>query len=210
MISPDDSQTEFTRRQIKEHTNGQGSRLTMRHTLSPRNILFGIVIVVLIASVPFALVETHQTGEIYIFSRRFIDELPKRLTGPGRLRFILQPLAAIIFGNSGRSGRCTRRPSSVCKAPDFGSEHRLALVRSGISEVAVLGAMAILLDAVSQFLIYRQVHPGAALIVGPVLIAFPYAATRAFANRWVSHFQKNRSPENRNRSSQDSSRHTSA
>jgi hypothetical protein len=175
----------------------------MRHNLSPRNILFGIVITVLIASIPFALMETHQTGEIYIFSRRFIDELPKRLTGPGRLRFILQPLAAIILGI--RAGVADARAGRLPFVKRLISErkHRLALVRSGISEVAVLGAMAILLDAVSQFLIYRQVHPGAALIVGPVLIALPYAATRAFANRWVSHFQNKGNPENRNRSSRE-------
>jgi hypothetical protein len=43
--------------------------------------------------------------------------------------------------------------------------------------------MGIVLDAVAQLLIYRQVHPGAALVIGPVLIGFPYAMARALTNR---------------------------
>jgi hypothetical protein len=46
-----------------------------------------------------------------------------------------------------------------------------------------LVAVAILLDAIAQFLIFRMVHPGAALLLGPVLIATPYATSRALANR---------------------------
>jgi hypothetical protein len=48
-----------------------------------------------------------------------------------------------------------------------------------------LVAIGIILDAVAQFLIFRQIHPGAALRVGPVLIATPYALARALSNRWA-------------------------
>ena len=51
------------------------------------------------------------------------------------------------------------------------------------ASVRNLAAIAILLDVVSQFLIFREVHPGAALLLGPVLIAFPYALSRALTNR---------------------------
>ena len=43
--------------------------------------------------------------------------------------------------------------------------------------------MGILLDAVFQRVILGIVHPGAAIVVGPVLIAAPYGITRALANR---------------------------
>ena len=43
--------------------------------------------------------------------------------------------------------------------------------------------MGIVLDAVAQLLIYGQVPPGAALVIGPVLICIPYAVTRALTNR---------------------------
>ena len=46
-----------------------------------------------------------------------------------------------------------------------------------------LVAMGIVLDAVSQLLIYHQVHPGAALVLGPVLICLPYSVSRALTNR---------------------------
>ncbi len=43
--------------------------------------------------------------------------------------------------------------------------------------------MAVLLDSVCQWLILGASYPGAALVVGPVLIAGPYAVARALANR---------------------------
>jgi hypothetical protein len=44
---------------------------------------------------------------------------------------------------------------------------------------------------VSQLLIYGQLHPGAALVVGPVLISVPYAAARALTNRVVRLMRRN-------------------
>jgi hypothetical protein len=49
--------------------------------------------------------------------------------------------------------------------------------------VANLMLMGILLDAVLQWVILGVSHPGAALVVGPVLIATPYVMARALANR---------------------------
>ena len=43
--------------------------------------------------------------------------------------------------------------------------------------------IAILLDMISQYLIFREVRPGAALMVGPVLIAIPYSVSRGLSNR---------------------------
>jgi hypothetical protein len=60
---------------------------------------------------------------------------------------------------------------------------RKELVSSGWADVRDLVAMGIVLDAVAQFLIYRQVHPGAALALGPVLICLPYSLSRALVNR---------------------------
>jgi hypothetical protein len=49
--------------------------------------------------------------------------------------------------------------------------------------VANLLLMGVLLDAVLQWVILGVSHPGAALVVGPALIATPYAVARALANR---------------------------
>jgi hypothetical protein len=51
--------------------------------------------------------------------------------------------------------------------------------------IAHLMLAGILADSVSQWLIYGSSHPGAALEVGPVLIAVPYAVARALANRYT-------------------------
>jgi hypothetical protein len=53
----------------------------------------------------------------------------------------------------------------------FRRTHRLELFRTAIASVRDLVAIAIILDVISQVLIFRQVHPGAALLFGPVLIA---------------------------------------
>lgn len=58
---------------------------------------------------------------------------------------------------------------------------RKELVCGGGSTVRDLFAMGIMLDAVAQLLIYRLVHPGAALVIGPVLITLPYAASGSVA-----------------------------
>jgi hypothetical protein len=50
-------------------------------------------------------------------------------------------------------------------------------------ESANIVLVGILLDAVSQRLILGVAHPGAAVVVGPVLIALPYAFARAVSNR---------------------------
>ena len=61
------------------------------------------------------------------------------------------------------------------------------MLKTALVDVSTLVAVAILLDCISQFLILREVFPGAALVVGPVLIAIPYSLSRALSNRW---FQK--------------------
>ena len=69
----------------------------------------------------------------------------------------------------------------------FDSQRRRALLGEAFQRLSVLIAMSILLDALSQFLILHQVFPGPALVVGPVLIAFPYSLSRALTNRFVRH-----------------------
>jgi hypothetical protein len=56
-------------------------------------------------------------------------------------------------------------------------------VRTGLRTIRDIIAIGIVLDIVAQLLIFRQVHPGAALLIGPVLIAMPYATARGLANR---------------------------
>ncbi len=159
----------------------------MKRTLTIRNAVFVLVVLVLIAAVPFSLQYAYQHGGFYLFSRRFLEDLPKRLTGPGRLRFILQPGAAVFLGiRAGISDAQARRAPYILSIL-FDSQGRRVLLKGAFEQLAALIAMSILLDALSQFLILHQVFPGPALVVGPVLIALPYSLSRAVTNRIVRH-----------------------
>ena len=155
----------------------------MKLSISRSSLLTAIVVIVLVAAVPFAVAEFLKTGELYILSRRFVDDMVARLHGPGRLRFILQPLTAIVLG--ARDGVKDARAGNPPFLWDlfFRSSNRPRLMRSALASVRDLVAVAILLDVAAQLLIFRMVHPGAALLFGPVLIALPYAIARALTNR---------------------------
>jgi hypothetical protein len=142
-----------------------------------------ITTLVIAATLVPAIVDTIETGRVYLFSRQFLDELPRRFTGPGRLRFLLQPTMATLLGVRGglADAREGRRP--YLHGLLLGSGNRRELLRSGLSAIRNLLALGIILDLVFQLILYRSVHPGAALVVGPILICLPYAISRALTNR---------------------------
>jgi hypothetical protein len=145
--------------------------------------LAGVTLLVLLLSVPGSLREAFDRGGFYLFSRAFVEDLPRRLMGPGRFRFILQPLVATVLGiRSGRAdARAGRPPYLLGLVTD--REYRRELMRDGLASIANLLLMGILLDSVFQWVILGQSYPGAALVVGPVLITTPYAIARSLSNR---------------------------
>lgn len=146
-------------------------------------MVFVLVVLVLIAAVPSSLRYAYRHGGFYLLSHKFLEDLPKRLTGPGRFRFILQPGVAIFLGiRAGIADAQARRVPYILGIL-FDRQGRRALLKEAFEQLAVLIGMSILLDAVSQLLILHEVFPGPALIVGPVLIATPYSLTRAVTNR---------------------------
>lgn len=156
-----------------------------------------IVAMVLLAALPAALTRIAHTRSLYLFSKQFFEDMVARLSGPGRLRFILQPAMAIVIGaRHGLRDAHQHLPPFVW-ALVFEPGQRRKLLGNAIARIRNLIAIAILLDVVSQLLILHRVHPAAALLLGPVLIAIPYSVARAFANRLVqsraSHAQLPRS-----------------
>ena len=146
-------------------------------------ILAGLTLLVLFVSVPGALRDAYERGGFYLFSQAFLEDLPKRLTGPGRFRFVLQPLVATLLGiRSGLADARAGRPPYLLGLLTEGP-HRRELARDGLSTVANLLLMGILLDSVFQWMILGASYPGPALVVGPVLITAPYAIARALSNR---------------------------
>ncbi|HVP50174.1 MAG TPA: hypothetical protein VMT56_03025 [Candidatus Bathyarchaeia archaeon] len=152
--------------------------------LNPKTIVYTLLALVVLAALPSSLRYAWQHGGFYLFSDQFLRDLPKRLTGPGRFRFILQPIAAILIGfRAGKADAAAGRLPYIFSLFRSSGE-RLSLLKEAFGQLATLVGVAILLDCISQFLILRQVFPGAALVVGPVLIAIPYSISRALTNRW--------------------------
>ena len=146
-------------------------------------VLAGCTLAVLVASAPGALRDAWERGGIYLFSWEFFADLPRRLTGPGRFRFVFQPLVAILLGiRAGRGDASAGRPPFLLALVAHAQLRRqmLAETARALANIVLIG---ILLDAISQWLILGMAHPGAALVVGPVLIGMPYALARGFSNR---------------------------
>jgi ribose/xylose/arabinose/galactoside ABC-type transport system permease subunit len=151
--------------------------------LSRSSILFAIVAVALLSSLPGTIERLAQTGDPYLFTKQFFQDMLARLTGPGRLRFILQPTMAIIIGaRQGVKDAHANLPPFLWTLA-FHASHRRHALRTAFTDIRDLIAIAILLDMISQALIFHDVHPGAAVLLGPVLIAVPYSVARELANR---------------------------
>jgi hypothetical protein len=154
-------------------------------SVSRSSVLYAVVLVALIAALPGAIAKIIHTGDPYLFTERFFQDILARLSGPGRLRFIVQPTVAIFLGlRSGIKDAHLGLPPFLW-ALTFHKAHRLELLRSAFASIRDLLAIAIVLDVISQFLIFHEVRPGAALLVGPVLITAPYVLARALTNRIV-------------------------
>jgi hypothetical protein len=146
-------------------------------------IVMVLALLVIAAALPFAIVDTLKTGRVYLFSRQFLEELPQRFTGPGRLRFILQPVFAILMGvRGGLADAKTGNPPYLLGLL-FAAGRRRELLRSGVAAICILLAMGIIMDCIFQLVLYRAVHPGAALMVGPIFICVPYVLSRGLTNR---------------------------
>ena len=114
---------------------------------------------------------------------RFLIVAAAAAHAPFSLRFVLQPLLALVLGT--RDGRWDakdhRRP--------FGSEllvrsgHRSKLVREALGRVAVPLLVSILLDGVVQWLVDGRVVLLDAVAVGTLLVACPYVLARGLSNR---------------------------
>jgi hypothetical protein len=139
--------------------------------------------VVLIAVTPRAIIRIFETGDLYLLTNHFFQDILARLSGPGKLRFIIQPTIAIILGARDGAKDASAGMPPFLWGLVFHRAHRPELLRSTITSIRNLLAIAILLDLISQFLIFHEIRPGAALVVGPVLIAVPYALSRALVNR---------------------------
>ena len=117
---------------------------------------------------------------------RFVDNMADRLSGPMKLRLLLQPLMASIFAilaglKDARAG----------KPPYFWSlisnpAQRADMLKDGWKSVGKVFILAMILDAVYQIVALRFVYPGEVIIVAFVLAILPYLLLRGLVTQLFS------------------------
>jgi hypothetical protein len=117
---------------------------------------------------------------------RFFSDLIGRIDGPMSFRLLLQPIMAIAFAM--RDGR---RDAREGRAPYFWAlftepSHRRELLRDGWHGVYRVFALALVLDLIYQYVVFRQFFPLQALIVAFALALVPYVLLRGPTNRLVA------------------------
>ena len=123
------------------------------------SILSRVVITLRLVALPGVILRIIHASDLYLFTGHFFQNILARLSGPGRLRFILQPTVAIILGmRSGMKDASSGLPPFLW-ALVFHREHRRELLRSTLSSTRNVVVIAILLDLISQFLIFHEIRP---------------------------------------------------
>jgi hypothetical protein len=114
---------------------------------------------------------------------RFLDNLAGRVSGPMHFRIFLQPLMAIFFAiKDGRKDALEGR-AAYFWAIFTDPEHRRDLLRSGWKSVGKVFIIALILDAIYQFIELRMFYPGEALYVAFLLAIVPYVLLRGPVKR---------------------------
>ena len=117
------------------------------------------------------------------FWTRFFENMAGRVTGPMKLRLVMQPIMASIFAI--RSGLGDARAG---KPPYFwslltSSDSRHEMIKDGWKSVGKVFVIALILDVVYQIITARFVYPGEAIITALLLAIVPYLIVRPLTSR---------------------------
>jgi hypothetical protein len=114
---------------------------------------------------------------------RIWTDLVGRLTGPLTLRIYLQPTMATIFAirDGLRDVRTRQHPYfwSLINRP----EERRALIRDGWQSIGKVFTLALVLDAIYQWKVFRWFYPFEAVDVALILAVVPYVLVRGLVHR---------------------------
>lgn len=115
--------------------------------------------------------------------QRFWEDLVARPSGPLALRFLLQPVMATLFAirDGIKDARDGRSPYfwTVLSKPD----ERRARLREGLKSTGKIMVLAVVLDAIYQFIELGTFYPFEAVVVAIVLAFVPYLLIRGPAAR---------------------------
>ncbi len=120
---------------------------------------------------------------MYLFSNQFFDDLGARIAGPLSGRFLLQPLIAVLLGiRDGLMDARTGTPPFIYDLIMYPRDRPRDL-KSALRRLLVPVVIATVLDGIVQYMMFKHVRPGAALLVGSFVMGVPYALARGIANR---------------------------
>lgn len=117
------------------------------------------------------------------FVTRIVENLIGRVSGPMKLRLIIQPLMATVFAvrDGLRDARVKRPPFfwALFTRPD----QRAEILRNGWKSVGKIFVIAVIIDLIEQFFDMRWFYPGEAVLVAFILACIPYLLIRGPVNR---------------------------
>jgi len=124
--------------------------------------------------------------QMYSSFAQFLEHLLARLTGPLHFRLIMQPLVAIALGiRDGLKDARAGRPPFIMHLIVRPEGRKRQLKRALESLIKPL-IIAIVLDAVAQYLMFQTIYPAAAVFVGVAIMGVPYSLARGLTNRIAS------------------------
>ena len=123
---------------------------------------------------------------------RIWENLTGRLDGPMKFRLLLQPTMAAIFAIKAglKDARESRPPYFWTIFTDQSQRHEL--LREGWKAVSKVFIVAVIIDVIYQYLVFRWFYPGEALIVAFILAFIPYLLIRGPVNRIAHAFKISR------------------
>jgi hypothetical protein len=114
---------------------------------------------------------------------RVFHNLIARVEGPMKFRLVLQPLMAVILATRAALRDARGGEPAFFWAVFTNPAERGKLLESGWKDVGKVFIVAILIDAVYQYIVIRWVYPGELLIVAFLLAIVPYVLVRGPLNR---------------------------
>ena len=114
---------------------------------------------------------------------RLTESMIGRVSGPMHFRLFLQPVMAVIF-----AVMAGLADAKAGKPPYFWAlitdpQHRSDMIKDGWKDVSKVFILAIVLDAVYQFIVAKFIYPGEALLVAFLLAIVPYLLLRGLVTR---------------------------
>jgi len=115
-----------------------------------------------------------------------VDYIIELLSGPGNLRFVLQPLIAILLAiRDGRNDAKSGTPAFLAELLS-GSGPRGATLKVSMKATLMPFSVAVILDSILQIVIFDVWRLQWALVVGLFLVGIPYVVVRSISNSLFS------------------------